>query len=147
MVSNFLPSLRLLLLVFTAVVFLPLSLVSQTPERIFCAVCGSQNAILSKFCSQCGASLDKRALIDRLQQRLADADSLNRPLTLTAAEIQVLVQTESERKAEALMKRQIEIRRNKPRTEVVKFLDVLAPVAIGAGALYFISIITGIVSR
>ena len=147
MVSSFVRWARLLLLAFAVATFSPSSAISQTPERLFCAVCGSQNTLLSKFCLQCGTLLDKRALIDRLQQRLAEADSLNRPLTLTAAEVQVLVQTESERKAEALMKRQIEIRRNKPKTEVEKFLDVLAPVAIGAGALYFISVITGIFSR
>lgn len=138
---------RLLLLAFAVAMSFPPSLTSQTSEPLFCAVCGNQNAILSKFCFQCGSSLDKRALIDRLQQRLAEADSLDQPLTLTSAEIQVFIQAESDRKVEALMKRQIEVRRNRPKTEVEKFLDVLAPVAIGAGALYFISVITGIFSR
>lgn len=147
MVSSFVRWSRLLLLAFAVATFSPSSSISQTPERLFCAECGNQNAILSKFCLRCGASLDKRALMNRLQQRLAEADSLNRPLTLTTAEIQVLIQAESDRKAEALMKHQLEIRRNRPKTEVEKFLDVLAPVAIGAGALYFISVITGISSR
>ncbi len=146
MMPYFLAWSRLVLLAFAVTTFCPSSAISQTLERLFCAECGNQNVILSKFCSQCGTLLDKRALIDRLQQRLAEADSLDRPLTLTAAEIRVLMQSESDRKSD-LMKHQIELRRNKPRTEVEKLVDVLAPMAIGVGALYFISLIAGFGSR
>jgi hypothetical protein len=134
------------LLILTMFVITPFPATSQTQERIFCGICGNQNALLSTFCFHCGARLDKRALINRLRQRVGEADSLKRSLTLTAEEIQVFVQGELDRTT-GFKTHRLEIRSTRPKTDVEKLLDVLAPAAIGLGALYLISVTTGILLR
>lgn len=116
------------------------SLFSQTPERLFCGNCGVQNDLTARYCSSCGELLDKDALIERLRARLAQADSLNVPLTLTADEIRVLVQAEATQPLAPPPRRVPTPKDKEQKTALENALDGIAPVAIAVGGMYLAAV-------
>lgn len=140
---------RLYELILALLLTSPISLYSQTVipgnervERLFCGSCGREEDITSKFCFDCGALLDKSALIRRLQSRFTEADSLKTKVTLTPDELRVLIDYETARKATPFPRPQ-----PKPAEGFDAFMMKITPFAIGLGAFYMAMIATQTFTR
>ena len=120
---------------------------AQESERLYCGACGEKNNIVSTYCFNCGTKLLKGALVKRLQSRLSAADSLEQWITLKPGEIKLLVQGEVDQKVEQAFDRRMQIRKDRDKTETERFLDYAAPVAIGLGALYMLTVMSNVLGR
>ncbi len=116
--------------------FLPLIALAQNDERLFCAQCGKQNELVFSFCYFCGSRLDKEALVSRLKARVTAAESLTERLTFTPTELTVLVHYEAEAKARELLRSGVKLQPSRPKTQVEKTLDVVAPILVGTTAIF-----------
>ncbi len=117
---------------------LPLVLLAQGDERLFCGACGKPNALFSSFCFHCGSRLDKSALIARLKARVATADSLDQQVTFSPAEVSLLIREESESRAREFIRSGAKLPPTRPKTQVEKTLDVVVPIIVGATAIFFL---------
>ncbi len=117
---------------------LPMVLLANDDEKLFCAACGKQNSPAFIYCFHCGTRLDKSALLARLKVRVAAADSSNQQVMFAPAELKALVQAEAETKAQELVRRGAKLPPTRPKTDVEKTLDVVVPILVGTTALYFI---------
>ena len=115
----------------------PLYAQVQTEERLFCAVCGKQTVLKALFCPDCGHTLEKSALVSRLKDRLAKADSLGQPLFITATEISALVEDLAESNARRLGR--LGNRPAREKTDVEKTFDLVFPIVFGTATVYFLN--------
>ncbi len=128
--------------------FLHNHVIAQSPvaERLFCGSCGEENRITASFCGVCGERLDTRAMTRRLLARLTQAERDSIPVTMTPDEIRVLARIEPEQQARTF-ERKSSPSSSRPQTELDRILTLVAPVAIGVGALYLSTVVAATVFK
>lgn len=131
-------SLKILLALLFAV-SVPIVVQAQTEERFFCGACGKQAELKASYCFDCGRRLEKTALVSRLKQRLVKTDSLEKQVLFTEDEISVLVEHEVESRAKEMMRSGGLTRPSRPKRQMEKTLDFVAPIVAGLAAIYFLS--------